>query len=38
MLKVRFPWQIVPLTVEFKMGYRWDDLSDVVTLEGDYIK
>ena len=38
MTRIRFPWQIVPLTVEVQIGYNWCDLEVVATIEGDYIK
>lgn len=37
MTRVRFIWQIVPLTVEIKIGYRWDDLEEIAVIEGDYL-
>ena len=37
MLKVRYSWQIVPLTVEVQMGFNWCDLEKVAEFEGDYV-
>jgi DNA polymerase-1 len=34
--KVRFPFQIVPLNVELKVGENWCDLDEVATFEGNY--
>lgn len=36
MVKLRFDWQIVPLTVEVKMGKNWCDLEEVALFKGDY--
>ena len=38
MVKIRFPWQIVPLTVEAQIGRHWDDLSEVTVIEGAYVR
>lgn len=38
MLKVRYPWQIVPMTVEVKIGEEWSHLEDVATFQGDYVR
>jgi DNA polymerase-1 len=38
MNRVRFNWQIVPLTTEVQIGYRWDDLHEIAVIEGDYIR
>ena len=38
MTKVRYDFQIVPLMVEFKIGYNWCDVKDIYTHTGDYIK
>jgi DNA polymerase I len=38
MTKVRFPWQIVPLTVSAELGYNWSDMEEIGTFEGDYVK
>jgi uracil-DNA glycosylase family 4 len=38
MTRIRYPWQIVPLTVEIKLGYSWDDLTEVAVIEGDYVR
>lgn len=38
MTRIRFPWQIVPLTVEVKVGYNWCDLEEIMVVEGDYIR
>lgn len=37
MNRVRFDWQIVPLTTEVQVGYHWDDLHEIAVVEGDYI-
>lgn len=36
--RVRYDWQIVPLTVEVKIGSNWCDLEDVGVFTGDYIR
>jgi len=36
--RVRYPWQIVPLMVEWKIGYDWADLHTVYEYIGDYVK
>ena len=36
MVRVRYRWQIVPFTVECKIGYDWADLEDVCVIKGDY--
>jgi uracil-DNA glycosylase family 4 len=38
MLKVRYPWQTLPLTVECKIGPNWGDLEEVAVFTGDYIR
>ncbi len=38
LVKVRFPWQIVPLSVEANIGFAWNDLSEVHTFVGDYVR
>jgi uracil-DNA glycosylase family 4 len=38
MTRIRFPWQIVPLTVECKIGPNWCDLEEICVIEGDYIR
>lgn len=38
MVKVRFPWQIVPLSVEVKIGYNWADLDEVTVFIGDHVR
>jgi len=38
MTKVRFPWQIVPLTVEVQMGYDWAHLEEIAVIKGDYVR
>jgi DNA polymerase-1 len=38
MVKVRFDWQIVPLMVEARCGYSWDDLEEFTTHTGDYVR
>lgn len=37
MVRVRYDWQIVPLTVECKIGENWCDLEEVFTFAGDYV-
>lgn len=34
--KLRFPFQIVPLGVEMKLGKKWGELEEVATFMGDY--
>lgn len=36
--KVRFPWQIVPLGVECKIGTKWGELEEVAVFKGDYLR
>ena len=36
MVKVRFPWQNVPLMVEGRVGPNWADLEEFTTYTGDY--
>lgn len=36
MVKVRHLWQIVPFTVEFKIGYNWCDMEEISVVRGDY--
>jgi uracil-DNA glycosylase family 4 len=36
--KIRFPFQIVPLTAELKVGYNWTELNEVATFAGDYVR
>lgn len=38
MLKIRFDWQIVPLVVEWSVGYNWCDLEEIATFTGDYVR
>jgi uracil-DNA glycosylase family 4 len=38
MTSVRYDFQIVPLTVEVKVGENWADLNEVTTIVGDYIR
>jgi DNA polymerase-1 len=38
MVKVRFPWQTVPLAVEVKIGYNWAELEYVADFTGDYVR
>lgn len=38
MVKVRYPWQIVPFTVEFKLGPNWADFEKVCLISGDYVR
>ena len=38
MNKIRFDWQIVPLTTEVQIGYNWADLEEIMVVEGDYIR
>jgi uracil-DNA glycosylase len=38
MNRVRYPWQIVPLTTEVSIGYNWADLTEIQTFEGDYVR
>jgi uracil-DNA glycosylase family 4 len=38
MTKVRFGFQIVPLKVEWKIGYSWAELYDVFEYTGDYVR
>jgi uracil-DNA glycosylase len=38
MNRIRFPWQIVPLTTEVQVGYSWHDLGKIAELEGDYVR
>lgn len=38
MNRVRYPWQIVPLTAEILIGDNWADLTPVHTFVGDYVR
>jgi len=38
MTRVRFPWQIVPLSVEVKIGYNWADQEEIAVITGDYVR
>jgi DNA polymerase I-like protein with 3'-5' exonuclease and polymerase domains/uracil-DNA glycosylase len=39
MVKVRFPWQIVPLSVECSLGEKnWADVEELTTYTGDYVR
>lgn len=37
LVKVRFPWQIVPLAVEAKIGTKWAELEDFAVFTGDMV-
>jgi uracil-DNA glycosylase family 4 len=34
--KVRYPWQIVPLTIEAKIGTKWGELEEFAVFTGPY--
>lgn len=36
MVKVRYPWQVCPFTVEMKLGYSWGDSEEITTFTGPY--
>lgn len=36
MTKVRYDWQIVPIIVEFKVGYDWADMEEITVVKGDW--
>jgi uracil-DNA glycosylase family 4 len=38
MLRVRYHWQIVPLTVEVSVGSNWYDVEEVAVIKGDYVR
>jgi DNA polymerase I-like protein with 3'-5' exonuclease and polymerase domains len=38
LVKVRFPFQIVPLKIEWKIGTNWAQLDDVYDYTGDYVR
>ena len=38
MLKVRYDWQICPLSLEVQLGTNWADLTEVHTFTGDYMR
>lgn len=38
LVQVRFPFQIVPLLVECKVGDNWCDMEEVMTHTGDYLR
>jgi DNA polymerase-1 len=38
MVQVRYPWQIVPLMIEAKLGPSWADLEEFTTYTGDYYR
>lgn len=38
MTRVRFPWQIVPLAVEAKIGKCWADMEEIAVITGDYVR
>jgi DNA polymerase I-like protein with 3'-5' exonuclease and polymerase domains len=38
MTRVRYKFQIVPLSVEIKIGYNWTDMEEIAVLTGDYVK
>lgn len=38
MIKVRYPWQIIPLAVEVKGGKNWAELEKIADFTGDYVK
>lgn len=38
LIKVRYPWQIIPLAVEVKAGKNWFDMEYVADFTGDYVK
>ena len=38
LLKVRFPWQIVPWMVEFKIGTDWERFEAIGEVVGDYVR
>jgi hypothetical protein len=38
LVRVRFDWQIVPLKVEWKIGYNWADLHDIHEYTGEYVQ
>jgi uracil-DNA glycosylase family 4 len=37
-VKRRFPFMVVPLTVEVNVGYNWADLSEIAKFTGDYYR
>jgi DNA polymerase I-like protein with 3'-5' exonuclease and polymerase domains len=38
LVKVRYPFQIVPLAAEISVGYNWADLSEVEVVTGKYAR
>ena len=38
MIQVRYPWQIVPLTIEGKVGKSWGQMNDFATFEGKWVR
>jgi uracil-DNA glycosylase family 4 len=38
MVKVRYPWQIVPFTVEVMIGYDWSEFEQVAVITGDHVR
>jgi DNA polymerase-1 len=38
LVKVRFPWQIVPWSVDSKIGYNWAELTEFGSFIGDYVR
>ena len=38
MVKRRFPWLVVPLAVECKIGYDWANMDEVAEFTGEYVR
>ena len=38
LVKVRYPFQIVPLTIECSVGKRWYDLAEFALFSGEYVR